>query len=240
MTYGERELAGADTLEGLCQRGRGAGYIRALAYPVEAAEVIVNCVHHDARWDHQVDERGWFYASLILDLGIDVTRVLPDLTTSFRPGDDWDLSIATEVLARCARRGLPGAVSELRRYLRSGRDLVRALELLVELAHSPEADGFVDEVFDAFSTADIEKQLLWEWAHLDEPEWMAVRRRHAALDAIVASVVERGTREEAARVAGAAVPSAAGDDTTAALLAMADTTNHPLGLVRGSGPARHR
>ena len=47
MTYGDRELAGADTLEGLCQRGRGAGYLRALAYPVEAAEVIVNCVHHD-------------------------------------------------------------------------------------------------------------------------------------------------------------------------------------------------
>ena len=56
------------------------------------------------------------------------------------------------------------------------------------------------------------------------------------LDAIVASVVERGTREEAARVAGAAVPSAAGDDTTAALLAMADTTNHPLGLVAALAP----
>ncbi|MFI6169151.1 hypothetical protein ACIBCN_20395 [Nocardia sp. NPDC051052] len=45
------------TLRGMIQRGRGACYPEAQAEPAKAGDLVVDCIVHDPRWDHQVEQR---------------------------------------------------------------------------------------------------------------------------------------------------------------------------------------
>ncbi len=175
----------------MLQRGRGAGYLGALVEPAEGAEFVLSCIHHDPRWDHQVEDRGWYYAALVVALDIDVTSILPPLDTEIDPTGDDQFWIPTDVLARCGERGLPGAVSELRRYLRSGRDIDLAVSSLVPLASHSEAAGFVDDLFGVASLDEVEAALAWAPARFDESPWPELRRAHSGLDSVVRTVLNR-------------------------------------------------
>ncbi|WP_306355738.1 MULTISPECIES: hypothetical protein [unclassified Nocardia] len=142
----EPPWAEPDTLHGMIQRGRGACYPEALANRARASEYVIACIVRDPRWDHQVEERAWLYAALIADLGIDLTRCRPAYTSPSDPHGDSDAWLATDVLALLARRGVDGAVTELRHYLRTGRDLDQALARLLPFAEHSEADGLLDDV----------------------------------------------------------------------------------------------
>ncbi len=59
----------------MMQRGRGACYRPALDQRAAAADFVVGCIVHDPRWDHQVEERDWLYATLIADPWSDLPRL---------------------------------------------------------------------------------------------------------------------------------------------------------------------
>jgi len=62
-------VAAPDSLLGLLQRGRGQGYINALAAGRASAEAaIVECVTHDPRIAHQVESRDEYYGRCAFEL----------------------------------------------------------------------------------------------------------------------------------------------------------------------------
>lgn len=66
-------LADSGSLLGMLQRGRGEGYLRALAAPPETVwPLLFECITNDPRLDGQCEEREEYYASLILARGMDV------------------------------------------------------------------------------------------------------------------------------------------------------------------------
>src|SRR5271170_5628148 len=71
-TAEENRWADPDSLLGLLQRGRGEGYRRSLIEREYASELVVGCIIDDPRLDPQIEDRGWFYAALVAELGIDL------------------------------------------------------------------------------------------------------------------------------------------------------------------------
>ncbi|HBX80367.1 MAG TPA: hypothetical protein DEG88_11915 [Propionibacteriaceae bacterium] len=64
-----------DTLLGMVQRGRGAGWLAAVADPVEGRAALLACLTDDPRWDHQVESRAEFYASLAVALEVSAADI---------------------------------------------------------------------------------------------------------------------------------------------------------------------
>jgi hypothetical protein len=120
-------------LLGQLELGLGAGFLRALDAPVdEVAAMVLDCVDRDPRWDHQLDERGDYYALLLLATGTDVAAVealvADDEPAPGEADDGWALPL--EVLVRMAVRGSDGAQDAVRRYLAVGARWSTALFLL--------------------------------------------------------------------------------------------------------------
>ncbi|WP_129838215.1 HEAT repeat domain-containing protein [Streptomyces sp. RFCAC02] len=70
----ETDIAPGGSLLGLLQRGRGDGWLHALAAPrAEAVAAVDHCVLHDPRHDWQLEHRSLYYARLYaeLDAGLD-------------------------------------------------------------------------------------------------------------------------------------------------------------------------
>ncbi|MEU7634206.1 hypothetical protein AB0C34_30255 [Nocardia sp. NPDC049220] len=144
----ESSWAEPSTLLGMIQRGRGACYGAAHAERAMAAEFVVDCVVHDPRWDHQVEERSWLYATLVVDLGVDLSRLRAALAGPVGASGDSDTWLATGVLERLAHRGVGGSITELRHCLRSGRDLEQVLGSSIPFTGHPEAEGLLDDVLE--------------------------------------------------------------------------------------------
>ncbi|MFF2083669.1 hypothetical protein ACFVVM_07820 [Nocardia sp. NPDC058176] len=179
-------LAGPDTLLGMIQRGRGACRPAALAQPTIARELVVDCIVGDPRWDHQVESRGWLYANLVVDLGIDPIRFRPAYAGPLDPTGDSDAWLTLGVLGHLAARGTAGSIAELRHYLRSGRDLNIALDRLIPFVDHPEAQGLLDDILQVYDN----DQLLdcvgfCSPAELALPPWPQWRRESARIDRTV-------------------------------------------------------
>ena len=66
-------LADAADPLGKLQRGLGSGYLWALdADRAVSHALLVHCVFNDPRWDRQLDDRDDYYATLALDVGLDL------------------------------------------------------------------------------------------------------------------------------------------------------------------------
>ncbi|MFX0577987.1 hypothetical protein [Nocardia nepalensis] len=104
----ESSRAEPDTLFGLIERGRGACYDAALAQPALAREFVLDCIVGDPRRDHQVEQRDWLYATLVAELGIDLSRLraaiaaqLVSAPAKSMDQPEWEaalLAIATDLL----------------------------------------------------------------------------------------------------------------------------------------------
>jgi hypothetical protein len=183
----ESSWAEADTLLGSIQRGRGACYDAALAQPALAREFVVDCIVRDPRWDHQVEQRDWLYATLVAELGIDSSRLRAAYAGPVDASGDSEAWLATGVFERLARRGIAGSVTELRHYLRSGRDLDQALEHLIPFAGHPEAHGLLDDVLDVADDAQLTCAL--GWGHdLSAPPWPQWRLASPRIARVVRAV----------------------------------------------------
>jgi hypothetical protein len=124
-------LAGPGEPLGKLQRGLGSGYLWALDADRSVAHALVlHCIFNDPRWDRQLDARIEYYATLALDIALDVGA----LERWLRLGDD-DLETTHDVLAvlgRMAIRGHAEARRALRDYVGRGRFWDRAIELLID------------------------------------------------------------------------------------------------------------
>jgi hypothetical protein len=124
-------LAGPAEPLGKLQRGLGSGYLWALDADRSIAQaLLLHCIFNDPRWDRQLDARVEYYATLALDVGLDVGA----LELWLGRGDD-DLETTHDVLAilgRMAIRGHDEARRALRDYVGYGRFWERAVELLID------------------------------------------------------------------------------------------------------------
>ncbi|MFB6512347.1 hypothetical protein ACFCW4_08845 [Streptomyces virginiae] len=119
--------ASHDCLEGLLQRGRGLGAIRARQDPHEAAAYVYDGIRRDWKWDYQTDTRYLYQARLIKDLGLSPTPVVEQLA-----GDEEEWSRAADVLELLALAGSHEAMEGLRAYVRQGPHWARVLESVAD------------------------------------------------------------------------------------------------------------
>ncbi len=134
-------LADAADPLGKLQRGLGSGYLWALdADRAVSHALLVHCVFNDPRWDRQLDDRDDYYATLALDVGLD----LAPLEGWLRSSPDEDSETAHDILSllgRMAIRGHGEARRVLREYVAYGVAWVRALEGLVGGESGPSSVG---------------------------------------------------------------------------------------------------
>jgi hypothetical protein len=177
----------------MIQRGRGACHGQALVHRAAGAGFVVDCIVHDPRWDHQVEQRDWLYATLVAELGVDLSQLRAAYAGPLDPYGDSDAWLATSVLTLLARRGVADAVAELRRYLRSGRDLEQALDHLIPLLDRPETEGLLDDVLEAADDEQLRSLLEWRSGYpggLSAPPWPDWRRASTRIEQ-AATVAER-------------------------------------------------
>ncbi|MBX9426771.1 hypothetical protein [Streptomyces lateritius] len=122
MTY-----ARSDSVEGLLQRGRGLGAVRALQGPREAAPLVYDGIRRDWRWD-SCDDRARYLAGLIRDLGLSSAPVVELLA-----GDEDQCRRAVGVLRLLALDDGDEAREALRSHVREGVHWVHVLESVTEL-----------------------------------------------------------------------------------------------------------
>jgi len=160
-------VAAPDSLLGLLQRGRGQGYISALAAGRAAAEAaIVECVTHDPRIDHQVEARDEYYGRCAFALGIETS---PFEALLFSPADseetdEYRTQLVLGTLAWMGRLGRDDAVALVRRYVEVGWNWEWAIQELADRV--PVGLDGLDEVVIArcASLEDLARVMRW-------PDW---------------------------------------------------------------------
>ncbi|MFA7765129.1 hypothetical protein [Streptomyces sp. NRRL S-448] len=115
-----------DCLEGLLQRGRGLGAVRALQDPAAAAPFVYDGIRRDWRWDG-IDERSLYLARLVRDLELSPTPVVEQLA-----GDEYACLRATRVLELLALSGSAEARDGLRTHIREGEHWADVLESVAD------------------------------------------------------------------------------------------------------------
>jgi hypothetical protein len=118
----EMSYAHPDSVEGLLQRGRGLGAVRALKDPGGSAAFVYDGIRRDWRWDG-TDDRSLYLARLVQYLGLALTPVVDQLG-----GDEEECLRACEVLELLALAGSDQAREGLRAYVRTGEHWVHVLE----------------------------------------------------------------------------------------------------------------
>jgi len=112
-----------DSLEGLLQRGRGLGAVRARQDPSAAAPFVYDGIRREWTWDALVDERALYLARLVRDLGLSPTPVVDRLS-----GSEEECSRAADVLVLLALGGSDEARDGLRSHIREGARWIPVLE----------------------------------------------------------------------------------------------------------------
>ncbi|WP_153455076.1 hypothetical protein [Streptomyces smaragdinus] len=122
----EMFYAHPESVEGLLQRGRGLGAIRAAQDPQQAAPFVYDSIRRD--WSGSFpDERAIYLARLIRDLRLSPTPVAEQLS-----GSSHEHARATDVLVVLALDGSNEARDALRAHIRDGAHWMYVLE---EVAH---------------------------------------------------------------------------------------------------------
>jgi len=130
MAGGPPPLADVAEPLGKLQRGLGSGYLWALdAHRSVAQALLVHCLFNDPRWDQQLDARDEYYATLALDVELD----LQSLEAWLRDNDEESAELEQNMLGmlgRMAIRDHAEAARVLRDYVAYGRSWQRAITLL--------------------------------------------------------------------------------------------------------------
>ncbi|MFD3469393.1 hypothetical protein ACFWWM_24060 [Streptomyces sp. NPDC058682] len=129
MTADFPAYAPSDSLQGLLQRGRGLGHVRALQDPAAAAPFVYDCIRREQRWDSQCDRRSLYHARLVRDLDLPLGPILGQLAEAEDEEAVWR---ATSVLELLALAGSAEAAEGLRGYVREGEHWVHVLESIAD------------------------------------------------------------------------------------------------------------
>ncbi|WP_043649476.1 hypothetical protein [Nocardia thailandica] len=205
--------AAPGTLAGLIQRGHGAGRSAARSDPAWAGALVLACLTDDPRWDQQIEERGWYYATLAMDCGVPAERIGASLRGLPRPPAgyaDHGGALVVDVLQHLAARGVPGAIPSLLDYLRSGRRLDLALDALLPFAAHPEASGLLDDLLAVADDETLRDALAFR-RDLARAPWSDWRDASPRIDRAIAATArpraetttsaDRGAFQAAARAA---------------------------------------
>ncbi|WP_077062674.1 HEAT repeat domain-containing protein [Streptomyces sp. MP131-18] len=129
----ETGIAPSGTLLGLLQRGRGDGWLHALAAPrAQAVAALERCVLHDPRQDWQLEHRSLYYARLYVELDAPLDTVAAHLLNpddAARPEEERT-GLALSVLGHLTSYGNQEAMRLLRRYAVVGANWRWALDEL--------------------------------------------------------------------------------------------------------------
>jgi hypothetical protein len=117
----------------LLQRGRGQGYLDALATPGGGTgRAIVECVLNDPRVDAQLESRDEFYGRCAFAVRLDISPLEAALLgpTDSEETDQFQTGLVLGTLAWMGRLGRDDAVATLRRYVEIGRSWEWAIEVM--------------------------------------------------------------------------------------------------------------
>ncbi|MDB6111945.1 MAG: hypothetical protein JWR69_3695, partial [Pedosphaera sp.] len=156
--------ASPDSLLGQLQRGRGEGHIRILSTPKrDACQLLVECISNDPRLDSQVEQRAEYYASIAVEVGLDLAPLAQHLREHDDTGQStWNTALAVETLGELAKRSYGNAADILCDYVECGQWWDWPLENLMAL---PDPDlhkkiaGAIEHRFP--SDAELEQALAW-------------------------------------------------------------------------------
>ena len=119
------DLADADSLLGMLQRGRGKGYLAALEAPPQTVwPLLYECVTNDPRLD-RLEDRVEYYASLILKTAMDLEPLQEYVRQNDNRRDSYGWKVtnfALGTLEDLADRGNRQALEILRDYAAYGHD----------------------------------------------------------------------------------------------------------------------
>ena len=130
------DLADAESLLGMLQRGRGKGYLVALETPrQEVWPLLVECITNDPRSDEQWSPDEEYYASLILKTGMDLGPLLSFVRRNDTSDEqEWNCYYTLKTLRCLAHRGSRQALDFLREYIRFGYDFSQMAWIVHDLA----------------------------------------------------------------------------------------------------------
>ena len=178
----------AESVHGQLQRGRGAGYLAVLKLPRdEARELLLDCITRDPRIDSQIEDRAWFYASLVRELDLPLDGLLLHLQ-KYNDGneDGWDTSLTICTLGVLARYGCREAINILREYVSWG---VSWRDGLYELEQSKDPKnwfGLDDVICARFPDPECLEDAL-NWFCPDDPPWSEWEK----VNPVIGKVVEK-------------------------------------------------
>jgi hypothetical protein len=171
--------ASPDSLLGQIQRGRGEGYLRILSTPKrEACELLVDCICNDPRLDSQLENRAEYYASIAVEVGLD----LAPLAQYLREHDDteasgaWNTPLTVETLGELAKRGYRDAAGVLCDYVAWGQWWDCELGTLMALP-DPEIHAKVAGAIERHFPSDDELEKALAWLHLNETPWVTLAQQ---------------------------------------------------------------
>ncbi|KOU26591.1 MULTISPECIES: hypothetical protein [unclassified Streptomyces] len=196
MTYQTPSYAPPDSLQGLLQRGRGLGHLRALADPAAAAPYVYDCIRQERRWDSQCDARAHYHARLLRDLGLPIGPLLDQLA-----GDEEAVWRASGVLELLALAGDGEAAEGLRDYVRHGEHWVGVLESIASEWPRAWWEGLRETALERITGEEEEPGAGEPWEHFGITRDAAARQRpqpdpdreRLGTDALLALIAEPGT-----------------------------------------------
>ncbi len=149
----ELRLDPADTLLGQLQRGRGAGFLRAMREePAFVHSQLIECVTRDPRCETQIETRSDYYARLILLTGMNLDPLRRYLETTEEDRLGWETTLTIITLGRLAELGDSSAAFILRDYISYGALWDLALQKLALLPDPNVTDGLDDVLCKRFQT----------------------------------------------------------------------------------------
>ena len=215
--------APADSLLGQLQRGRGAGFLRALREDASVVRpLLLDCLLHDPRWDRQVETRADYYAALIahsalpLDpLDAHLRAAETDAHTLFDRVRNAN-SLALTTLRALSARGYAPAIPIMRAYLDYGESWDEAFEALMEGARDmvsvDRISGVIDRRFPDDDTLDAMLPSPGPGMHTLREPWRSLRAVNPRVDRVLSAherdEEQRERRQEQARLvlAGLSAP----------------------------------
>lgn len=196
------EIGSPGSLLGQLQRGRGKGYWRLLMEPgSRARELLLHCLTHDPRLDHQVEQRAEQYADLALELGLDLGPVAEHLRQHDAEDSGRCTELAIDTLGVMVRRGHSGAAEWLGDYLQWGQNWERLLNRAAESPPAWPLERLARAVEARWTTdADLEGAISRSW--LGTREWNPL----AAHSERISRAVHGSSLEDRARQGKSVVP----------------------------------
>jgi len=157
----------------MLQRGRGLGWRRAVDDLDAGPDLLTETLSTDPRWDHQVESRREYYATLAAALGMTALDLLQAVT----PSDEDAAELVDSIVAEMARRGDLTGVEHLKGQLAVDNRRDAVLADLIELGSSEVLAGVPEALVAYCSDDDLVDVVRYAGRDGPWPEWARAQPR---------------------------------------------------------------